>query len=1180
MRERSLSVVVRHVYRVAGAGAPEPTDRDLLCRYARAGDESAFAEVVRRHGPLVWGVCRRVLGRHHDAEDAFQATFLVLARRAGSVCWRESAGPWLHAVAYHMAKKARRAGARRRAREAAAARAPRPAPAAEGELRELAMLLDEGLNRLAARHREPLVLCYLEGVARAEAARRLRLSSRTLDRRVAESRERLRVLLGRHGITLSAVVLAAALEQETGAGAVMPPHLTAAARAAAASVAGKAVAGPAVTAAAMALARGVATVSVVGKVGLTLGLVAGLGLVGGSWLRQSLSGEAPAGVPRMTLREDFGRRTDPDAPVVPSVLRPAFPPDYRETPPNEGRRTDLAAGKSVRADALGDPLPPEAVSRLGTVRFRSRWDGAGVLRYSRDAKTLFEEGGGSVTQWDAATGRELRRWPSASGTPLQRPDSVSADNRFLATVGTAGIQLWDIATAGTPATLASGRFNCARLSPDGQAVLCLRFWVEPSVEFREVPGGRLRWSWNPVGCRPESTAFTPDGEWVAASVSRLRGAQAGTWVVMLDARTGRERHRVELGRTERPPETWRHGGVDKGGIERFAVGPTRAHQLTVSPDGRLLAGICTSSDLTQGWQLRVWRLPDLAERLRLTPPRAPASVWADRFTAVAFTPDGRGLVTGGTLDGLVEWDLATGKERRRFGHGLAFARNLAFARDGKTLAVAVNGVVRVIDPATGEELVRTPGHEGGVFAAAIGRDGAAVTAADFGPNLIVWDGASGREQRRVQPGVPGDRFMLAADARTGFVASLRSGAVTVWDLNTGKERGRWPLRINAGDELQAVSPRGDLAAVSAGNGDVRLVDAGTGKTLWKLFSERGAVRCVTFSADGRTVAAVRTDGIVQVWDTAGGRQQARFRLPGPAGRIYTAVLAPDGRRMALILSTPWTVSIFETATGHETYQFAWVGRGQPAAIRFSSDCRTLACGGYGDGVVRLVEVATGKERHALSGHRGGVLCLAYSPEGRRLVSGSGDTTALVWNLFGPLASADGHRAPLAPDWDAAWQGLMGDDAARAYEAVRRLAATPAGVRALRERLRPAPQADGKEVALLLRGLESSRAEVREQAARGLYRLGEGATAACRVALAGRPGADARLRLAGFLATMGREEREPTGERLRAVRAVEALELAGTPAARRVLESLATGAPDARLTREAKAALGRPSRLPR
>jgi RNA polymerase sigma factor (sigma-70 family) len=154
------------------AGGPEQaaTDRELLRRFVAGRDEPAFAALVGRHGPLVLGVCRRLLARPQDAEDAFQATFLILARKAASVRWQESAAGWLHGVARRVALKARAAALRRAAREQSA-RPPRAAdPVAELAARELYALLDEELARLPENYRGPVLLCCL-GRVRGTARR-------------------------------------------------------------------------------------------------------------------------------------------------------------------------------------------------------------------------------------------------------------------------------------------------------------------------------------------------------------------------------------------------------------------------------------------------------------------------------------------------------------------------------------------------------------------------------------------------------------------------------------------------------------------------------------------------------------------------------------------------------------------------------------------------------------------------------------------------------------------------------------------------------------------------------------------------------------------------------------------------------------------------------------------------
>src|SRR5437868_198588 len=176
MATSPMSKVIQNIRKAAfrrdGAGL---TDGQLLESFITSREEAAFEALVRRHGPMVLGVCRRVLHHAQDAEDCFQATFLLLARRGATVGKRESLGSWLHGVAIRMANNSRRAGARRRRHEAQARTPQPPNPAWSAAWREVQALLDEEVQRLPAAYREAFVLCCLEGTGCAEAARRLGL---------------------------------------------------------------------------------------------------------------------------------------------------------------------------------------------------------------------------------------------------------------------------------------------------------------------------------------------------------------------------------------------------------------------------------------------------------------------------------------------------------------------------------------------------------------------------------------------------------------------------------------------------------------------------------------------------------------------------------------------------------------------------------------------------------------------------------------------------------------------------------------------------------------------------------------------------------------------------------------------------------------------------------------------
>ena len=293
-------------------------DNELLRRFSRSRDEAAFAELVRRHGSLVMGVGRRMLGDHHAAEDVLQATFLLLARKAGSQDWKRTVGPWLYAVAFRLARKTRR----RKPPSIDTSRLVLAAREQSDPLQpllwqEVQAALDEELARLSESVRSPLVLCYLQGRTRDEAAHALGWTLATLKRRLERGRNLLRARLTRRGLTLSAVGGAALLDRSTVSAELFRrlPHDIAreTVPASAAALLGN----PLVTWKKLALAMAMLT---------TMGL-------GASWV---------------------ARKT----------------PALAELPPIEARKPESERLVRPRLDVLGDPLPDGAISRLGTTRLR------------------------------------------------------------------------------------------------------------------------------------------------------------------------------------------------------------------------------------------------------------------------------------------------------------------------------------------------------------------------------------------------------------------------------------------------------------------------------------------------------------------------------------------------------------------------------------------------------------------------------------------------------------------------------------------------------------------------------------------------------------------------------------------------------------------------------------------
>jgi RNA polymerase sigma factor (sigma-70 family) len=221
--------ILRHVRQtLTGDGRHVQTDGALLDRYVRSNDGDAFAALVDRHGPMVFGVCRRTLGDVHEAEDAFQATFLVLARRAAVVVPREAVGSWLHGVARRTALRARANRGRRAAREKRVEDLPCLAASPPESSTELRGVLDRALERLPEKYRLPVILCELEGRPRREVAAQLQVAEGTLSSRLATARKLLARRLGHRGLALSGSTIVAGI---TGSEAVaLSPRVTTAAR--------------------------------------------------------------------------------------------------------------------------------------------------------------------------------------------------------------------------------------------------------------------------------------------------------------------------------------------------------------------------------------------------------------------------------------------------------------------------------------------------------------------------------------------------------------------------------------------------------------------------------------------------------------------------------------------------------------------------------------------------------------------------------------------------------------------------------------------------------------------------------------------------------------------------------------------------------------------------------------
>jgi RNA polymerase sigma factor (sigma-70 family) len=283
--------LLRFIRRIARRSDDDATDCQLLERFASGRDETAFAALVARHGPMVLGVCRRVLHNAHDAEDAFQAAFLVLARKAGSISRPEALGNWLYGVAYRTALEARTKDAKRRARERERAEKATVDPSSAIVWSDIRAVLDSEVNRLPDKYRSPFVLCYMEGRTNEEAARLLRCPKGTILSRLAWARQRLRDRLARRGVTLSAVGASAVLTADSLSAAVSAELVNSTASAARLFVGGQATASVEV----LSLAKGVLQAMFIDKVKIASVVLVVVALVGGglAWLGQPTWASGP-----------------------------------------------------------------------------------------------------------------------------------------------------------------------------------------------------------------------------------------------------------------------------------------------------------------------------------------------------------------------------------------------------------------------------------------------------------------------------------------------------------------------------------------------------------------------------------------------------------------------------------------------------------------------------------------------------------------------------------------------------------------------------------------------------------------------------------------------------------------------------------------------------------------------
>jgi RNA polymerase sigma factor (sigma-70 family) len=903
-----------------GALASLP-DGQLLERFVHQRDEAAFAALLRRHSPMVLGVCRSIVRHTADAEDAFQATFLVLACKASKIRRLTSVASWLHGTARRVALKARARAARRQLVERTAAERRMHTEHQPGGPDDRQWLHEE-LSRLPQRCQQVLILCHLEGKTQAEAARTLGCPAGSISRHLRRACELLRERLTARGFALSAPAVAALLDSEARA-AVPAVLLRATLRTVTEHVAGATlIAG---TTEAVALAREV------------LQTMTGFNLKGLAALLLMLG--VLAGGALLTA----GPR----------------PGDESKTPTPGRQQQPGSQAEAPALDRHGDALPPGAIARLGSARLRLGGMVQG-LTFSRDGKLLAGLGGGRLCVWSAETGKELAHNPRHKfhGTTL----AFSPDGKTLVFTGDGNLILHDLPNlsekAAQPLLLEETTHGIPRpgnepsllqFLPDGKTLLSGE--IDGVVHLWDVGSGQEVRSFGMPDKRLHRFALSPDGKLVAI-------APQG-----------------------KAPALW---DVESGQMLGRLPGQERILSLAFSPDGKRLAAGIEDSDAIRLWDVATRKEVRSFVGKKEPPlsPRFGTIAQAIAFTPDGKTLVSLG---GHEDDKIRVWDVESGKEQRlirtRRGDGSA----LALSPDGRTAAVGGrNSTVRLWDLTTGKETLAEVGKQASVEAVAVSPDSKLAATGSFDGVVRVYERATGVEVRSFRAEPHSIQHLAFAPDGKSLLAAVAYNPARLWNLETGKELRTFPGSLGSvrGVWHGAYSPDGSLLALVVPEPAIQIVDPATGKVLRRLgeklsfqhlaFSPDGrALACcgfgkalylldvesgkelwvarndngliaVAYSPDGRRIATGEFEHGVKLWDAATGECLSTLAVPG--GTARAVAFSPDGRLLAAA-GDSHEVVLFETATGTEVRKLTG-HNGSVWSLAFSPDGRSLVTGSF------------------------------------------------------------------------------------------------------------------------------------------------------------------------------------------------------------------------------------------